>query len=381
MSIVTVGLVGTYPPTRCGIASFTESLDVALSRLSATETCVVRLVDPPTANAPALVTLDSTRAPQLLVNGDPSSTTEAAHMIDAACDAVIVQHEFGIYGGAEGADVLSLLSQISTPVILVLHTVLDRPSQLQRSIIEQAARLSDVVVVMSEGAENTLLNAYAVDDRRVRRIPHGTFAVPPRTTESDGRLRMLTWGLLGPGKGIEWAVMALSLLTERGVDAHYRIIGETHPKVREREGEQYRDMISRLAETLGVADRVMLINRYVNRDDLAREITEADLVVLPYDSRTQATSGVLAEALAARVPVVATSFPVAQEQIPHGHGWIVPHEDPVRLATALEQATRENARGGRRPWPSARHRASADWNDVALMYRRLVSHVTAKRTA
>lgn len=381
MSMATVGLVGTYPPTRCGIASFTESLDLALSRLPATETCVVRLVDDPPSTTAPLLARPGERAPQLLVNGDPCSTTAAARMIDATCDVVIVQHEFGIYGGEDGADLLSLLSQISVPVILVLHTVLASPTALQRSIIEQASRMSDLVVVMSDGAERTLLATYAIDRRRVRCIPHGTFPVPPRASAQEGRLRMLTWGLLGPGKGIEWAVMALSLALERDVDAHYRIIGQTHPKVLERDGEQYRGMILRLAATLGVDERVALIDRYVDRAELADEIAAADLVVLPYDSRSQATSGVLVEALAARVPVVATSFPVAQELVAEGSGWVVPHEDPVRLAEAFEQAARESQRGGRSVWAGARRRSSADWNDVAGMYRRLIGRLTAARTA
>lgn len=381
MTMASVGLVGTYPPTRCGIASFTESLDRALSELPATETRVVRLVDDPAVPVAAIGNGASIRLPHVLVNGDDDSMRAAARMIDATCNAVIVQHEFGIYGGPDGADLLNLLSQIRVPVILVLHTVLADPSDLQRSIIEQASRMASTVVVMSEGAERTLLGAYAVAEHTVSRIPHGVFPVPRRDAKRSSRLRMLTWGLLGPGKGIEWAVMALALAGERGVNAQYRVIGQTHPKVLEREGEQYRRMLLRLGRTLGVADRLAFVNRYLDRTELAEEIAEADLVVLPYDSRAQATSGVLAEALAARVPVVATRFPFAVEMIPRGRGWIVPQSDPVRLADAIEHAAHETAGGAAQPWPGAHRGPSADWRNVAAMYRRLVGRVTASQTA
>lgn len=376
-----IGLVGTYPPTRCGIASFTESLDDALRRERLVSTRVVRLVDDA---AEAVTPLTHTNTPgdlHNLVAGDSHSLQRAAEMLSATCDAVIVQHEFGIYAGDEGAEVLALLSKVQAPTILVLHSVLREPSHLQRAIIEQACRLASTVVVMCAQAEATLLENYVIDDRRVRRVPHGTFPVPDHSRGDSAEFRLVTWGLLGPGKGIEWALMAIALLDARAVSVRYRVIGQTHPKVWQREGEQYRLMLVRLSHSLGINDRVEFINSYLDRTELARQMSTSDLVVLPYDSTSQATSGVLAEALAARMPVVATRFPHAVEMVPHGRGWVVPHQDPLHLADAIEHAWHTVRDAQREPWPSARRAVSTSWTDVARMYLRLATRAAYRRTA
>lgn len=382
MTTITVGMVGTYPPTRCGIATFTQSLDQELRRMPRTDTRVIQLLEPHEPLPIARIG-DGAPAPQPLVNGDPASLQQAARRLNRECDAVIAQHEFGIYGGSDGAEILQLLSQLSIPIVLVLHTVLDDPSANQRAVIEQASAMAHNVVVMGENAENVLLSRYTIDSRRVRRIPHGVFTVPRIGAErhAESGLTMLTWGLLGPGKGIEWVIMAMALLQSDADVLRYRVLGQTHPKVLEREGEEYRRMLRRLSRDLGVADRVDFVDEYLARDELAHEIAEADLVVLPYDSRVQATSGVLVEALSARVPVIATRFPYAREMIPHGQGWLVPHQDPRGLADAVEQAMRASRQPARAPWPSRVRGVSTDWADVAEMYRRLVDRAVAVRTA
>lgn len=379
---MTVGLVGTYPPTRCGIATFTASLDEALRAIPGTATRVVRLIDP-LEDRDNEEPCSASSHLHHLVNGSPSSTRNAVRELERSCDGVIVQHEFGIYGGPDGSEVLDLLEQLTIPVTLVLHTVLTEPTDTQRDIIERASAHARHVVVMSKSAAATLSDHYRVDPTRVVVIPHGAFTrpTPDRGPRRGRRYTLLTWGLIGPGKGIEWAIMALALLRDTAPTLQYRIVGQTHPRVVRDSGEEYRRMLHRLTEDLQVVDQVHFVNRYLDRHDLSAELRRADLVVLPYDSRIQSTSGVLAETVAAAVPVVATGFPYARELVTPGRGWLVDQEDPRGLAEAIAAAMTREAAPTLPQWSTGQSEEPVDWPSVAHAYRRLAVSPAVARSA
>lgn len=323
----------TYPPTRCGIATFSESLADALTAQDGTRVDVVRLMD----------ALDVSRAAGAGVHSSVvlewgagrGTASRAARALEAA-DVAIVQHEYGIYPGIDGEDVLDVLRELAIPSILVLHTVLDAPTIRQREIVERAVALASRVVVMGLSARRLLLAEYDIDARDVVVIPHGVpdwQSVVP--SDVAHQRTMLTWGLIGPGKGIEWGIRALTDLADLDPPVRYEVLGATHPKVLAHEGEAYRDSLHSLAAELGVADRVVFDDRYLDRDALARRVAAADLVLLPYESGTQATSGVLAEAVGAGKPVVATGFPHALELLADGVGTVVAHRSSPAIAAAV----------------------------------------------
>jgi glycosyltransferase involved in cell wall biosynthesis len=193
------------------------------------------------------------------------------------------------------------------------------------------------VVTMTGTARDRLLIGYAVDASKVSVIAHGTADHSGAPVARSARPHLLTWGLLGPGKGIEWALRALALLQNLDPAPTYTVAGRTHPKVVERDGEAYRAGLHKLGAELGVAHDVDYQSAYQDADALGRLIRSADLVVLPYDSREQVTSGVLIEAVAAGIPVVATTFPHAVELLTDGPGLLVPHRDPRALAKAIRR--------------------------------------------
>ncbi|HET7724489.1 MAG TPA: glycosyltransferase [Propionibacteriaceae bacterium] len=330
------GLLSTYPPTQCGLATFTYALGDALDSLAGCSVFVVRSVEAPTA-------MSGEKVVRHLVAGDRLSQRRAADALNEA-DVAIVQHEYGIYGGPDGDELLTVLKQVDTPVIVVLHTVLARPTPRQREVLESVCSSADAVVVMSHAARTRLAHAYRVDASKVSVIPHGVSPTIARHSGLPRRHRILTWGLLGPGKGIEWGVEALARLKDLDPDPEYLVAGETHPKVVESQGESYREGLAELASDLGVRHLLRFDAAYRPTAALPSLIGSASVVLLPYDNDEQVTSGVLIEAVAAGRPVVATRFPHAVELLEGGAGITVPHRDPEAMADAIRRILTEPRR-------------------------------------
>jgi glycosyltransferase involved in cell wall biosynthesis len=375
------GFVSTFPPTQCGLATFTASLRNALldgtpRESVADEGWVVRLMEEPESRS---VDGDDGRDGSVtqLVMKDPASLRRAAQRLNQ-CTAVILQHEYGVYGGPDGDEVLALLDQIDVPCVVVLHTVLVEPTTNQRRILQAVAAKADAVVTMTKTAFDRLASGYTVDMNRVEIIAHGAPDLRPTGTAFEpgsGRQTILSWGLLGPGKGIEWAIDAMSLLGDLDPAPTYVIAGQTHPKVLLHEGESYREGLLAQVHRLGLGDRVVFDDRYRSAEQLAALIDEADIVLLPYDSTDQVTSGVLIEAVAAAKPVVATRFPHARELLDAGAGLTVAHRDPVAIARALRSVMTEGNLAATMASVAAAAAPGLLWPAIADQYRTLVSRL------
>ncbi|MFI7599310.1 glycosyltransferase [Actinoplanes sp. NPDC049681] len=372
----TYGFLSTYPPTQCGLATFNAALASHLTG-GAPGSGVVRLLSADAAGGG----LEVDRAAPRVVH---TWHTDAAGGWGAAANALnrfdvaVVQHEYGIYPGIDGDEVLPLLHALKVPTIVVLHTVLSTPSRTQRSVLERIVAAADAVVTMTDTARHRLTAGYRVDPRKVTVIPHGAGSHSSAPRETLEVPHLLTWGLLGPGKGIEWALRALALLGDMDPAPVYTVAGRTHPKVLEQHGDAYRESLKALADELGVARHLRWEDVYLDQAALSRLIRSADVVVLPYDSTEQVTSGVLIEAVGAGVPVVATEFPHAVELLADGPGLLVPHQDPEamaagirRLLDAPDAASRLTGLTG---GPTLR------WPAVAARYQSLAARLLADRT-
>jgi glycosyltransferase involved in cell wall biosynthesis len=329
------GFLSSHPPTQCGLATFNLALAAHLApRLPVAR--VVRVLLTPDQHAPPSDVVHTWRAG----TGEPGWQAAAAALNHF--DVAIIQHEYGIYPGPAGADLLKVLRGLRVPVIVVLHTVLSNPDARQRLLLEEIVAAADAIVTMTDTARKRLLSGYVADSAKVHVIPHGTADLTRRTSrrsavDPDRRPRLLTWGLLGPGKGLEWAIQALARLQDLHPAPTYTIAGRTHPNVLAHQGERYREGLRRLSVDLAISSSVRFDPVFHDTAALGRLIHSADVVVLPYDSREQVTSGVLIEAVAAGVPVVATRFPHAVELLARGAGLLVDHEDPQMLAGAIRR--------------------------------------------
>ncbi len=329
----TYGFLSTHPPTQCGLATFNSALATHLTAGGAPGG-VVRVIAGADDNRPEPGVVHTWW------------TTGSAGWRGAASalngfDVAIVQHEYGIYPGPDGQDVLPLLRWLTVPSIVVLHTVLSSPTARQKSLLEQIVAAADAVVTMTDTARNRLVAGYTVDAGKVTVIPHGAADHVSAPAGPHQRPHLLTWGLLGPGKGIEWALRAFALLQDLQPSPTYTIAGRTHPKVLRLHGEAYRAGLHLLGAQLGISTGVHYDSVYRDDAALSRLIRSADVILLPYDSREQVTSGVLIEAVAAGVPVVATPFPHAVEVLTGGPGLVVPHQNPKAMARAVRRILTE----------------------------------------
>ena len=373
-SVGSFGMLSTFPPTPCGIATFAAALSAGLIANGAAVD-VVRCGNAQDLEDPLVVA----------ALGD-GSRAQRALCVDAlnATDVAIVQHEYGIFDGPDGNDVLGLMEELVVPIVLVAHTVVRSPSAGQRSVLERACALADTVVVMTATARERLLAGFCVDADKVIVIPHGA-ATPPASVTIDSlraspvvgadsrtdrtyRPRLLTWGLLGPGKGIEWAIDAFAQLDDLDPAPTYVIAGATHPKVRERTGEAYREMLIDRAQRSGCGSRISFDDSYRDLGSLTDLIRSADLVVLPYDSADQVTSGVLVDAVAAGRPVVSTGFPHAIELLESGAGIVVPQRDPAALAAAIRSVLNDPDRAAAMAAEARRLAPDLSWPAVAARY-------------
>jgi glycosyltransferase involved in cell wall biosynthesis len=323
------GFVSTHPPTQCGLATFNSALMAQFANAGA-RTGIVRVVagdEGSTADARVVHTWCA----------DDTDGWQASAKALNAFDVVVVQHEYGIYPGADGDEVVSLLHQLDVPSIDILHTELATPTKRQKTVLEEVVREAHAVVTMTSTARDRLFAGYAVDPHKVSVIPHGAGDHTGASVDKGPRPHLLTWGLLGPGKGIEWALRAMARLSDLHPRPLYTVAGKTHPRVLERHGEEYRTSLHHLTELLCIADSVRFDATYLDDASLSRLIRSADVVVLPYDSREQVTSGVLIEAMAAGIPVVATPFPHAVEVLTDGPGLLVPHGDAKAMSTAIRE--------------------------------------------
>ena len=385
---ITVGLVSSYPPRRCGIASFAADLAAAMRRAAPALRVAVVAVDPAwepwqrqapfAGGVQALMAIDADRRDQY---------REAAHWLaEHGCRVVCLQHEYGLFGGPHGSYVLELVDQLPVPLVTTLHTVLRHPVPQQRAILRELARRSRVVVAQARSALELLVRLYEVDARRVVVIPHGTPAFTRWPAESakaalglSGRPVLLTYGLIGPGKGIEQALAAVREVAARYPQVVYLVAGQTHPNVRKWMGESYREHLARLAQQLGVGANVRFIDRYLELAELEQLLAAADVYVTPYPNEEQVVSGTLSYALAAGKAVVSTPFRHAREVLSGGRGLLCRFDDPSSMAREILRLL-DNPELRR----VLEHRAyafgqSLSWDIVGARYARLLGWVASEQ--
>lgn len=383
-AIPQVAIVGSYVPRRCGIATFTHDLYGALEHSTPRISCRAIAVTDETG---AYCYPEEVRGQ--IEQRESASYAAAAEYLNASnIDAVILQHEFGIYGGPAGAHIIEFLRRLRPPLISTLHTVLDTPDNNQRRVMDELIRHSARLVVMAEKGRQMLENVYAAPPHKIAVVPHGIpdhvlgdSNAAKRDLGFKGRTLAMTFGLLSPGKGIETMIAALPQLVYANPELVYAVVGATHPQLRATEGEQYRNSLRRLAAGLGVGEHLHFVDRYLDLPDLMDLLAACDVYVTPYLNEAQICSGTLAYAVGLGKPVVSTPYWHAQELLAERRGLLVPFGQPEAMADAVGHFLADP--GLRR---EAERRAFAlgrtmTWSAVARRYRTIMSDVIAGRFA
>jgi glycosyltransferase involved in cell wall biosynthesis len=360
-----IAMLSTFPPTQCGIATFTQSLASAMAQ--GNDVNIIRLNPDEYSKFNSSVIHEHASLDDLILTG---------HVMNSH-DVAIIQHEFGIYGGRDGEDLLQILGALRIPAVTVLHTVINAPTLNQRRVMQGIINSSNLLVTMTEIARRNLIRNYDVKPERVRVIAHGSPDLRTALSLNAGHRnpRFLTWGLISEGKGIEWGIDALALLKDMDPMPEYVVAGRTHPKVLERDGEAYRNNLIRRAASLGVLGQLTFVDSYLTPEQLAALVSTSDAILLPYDSREQVTSGVLVEALVAGGPVIATRFPHAVEVLTGGAGLLVNHEDPEDIASALRMAITNPRVSESLKMGASEISHSYLWNSVGGAYSELVEEL------
>jgi glycosyltransferase involved in cell wall biosynthesis len=377
-----IAFIGNYLPRQCGIATFTTDLCNAIAaEYGSGRLFAIPVNDPDSSyEYPERVRLE-------LEQEDCASYERAADFLNFnGNDLVCLQHEYGIFGGPAGSHVLALLRKLKMPLVTTLHTVLKEPDRQQRVVLDEIAQLSDRLIVMSEHAADLLRDVYGVPDEKIDLIAHGVPDLPftdPNYFKdlfgTQGKAVLLTFGLLSPNKGIENVIRALPAILASHPKLVYIVSGATHPHVRRRDGESYREELQRLAAELGVAQHVIFNNRFVSAEELVEHVGAADIYITPYRQEAQVVSGTLAIALSAGKAIISTPYWYAREFLAYGRGVIVPFDDPGAIAEATVRLLDDDALRHTMRKKAYLHARGTTWPRTAQAYMASFQRARAER--
>ena len=375
---VKVSFISTYPPRKCGIATFCADLLNSMRMVYGGtdgngEENNFEVVALNNGNESynygqevAFHVRDQLR----------SDYQRAADFINhSPIDAVSIQHEYGIFGGEDGNYINYLLASLKKPAITTLHTVLEEPSSGQRQTLMRICEQSVSIVVMAKAAQEILTRVYRVPEEKILLIPHGAPDVPFLDSsyykdqfQAEGRKVLLTFGLLGPSKGLEYSIEAMKKVVEVHPDALYIVLGATHPEIKRRYGEEYRYSLEKMVHDYSLEGNVAFYNQYVSLERLVQFLVATDIYITPYLSREQITSGTLAYALACGKAIISTPYIYAEELLAEERGCLVPFRDSDQLAEAIIQLLSDEDGRNRMRKASYQYGRQMIWKEVGRNY-------------
>jgi polysaccharide biosynthesis protein PslF len=375
-----VAYLSTYPPRACGIATFTKDLVDSVEKLSIFKPPVLIAIN----NTEQSYDYDK-RVKWQINPAEAESYSEVADQINTSdVDVINVQHEFGLFGGDHGENILRFLEEIDKPVVTTLHTVQEELDSQALAVLKKVVSKSTAVVVIAKVAFNILEKLNIVPKNKMV-IPHGCpeikFISSNKAKDSlglNGRFVLTTFGLLSNGKGIEYAIQALPKVIEKEPRLAYLVIGETHPQVRKNEGECYRKKLIRLVKDLGLEKHVQFHNRFLSKRELIKYLQATDIYITPYLSASQISSGTLTYAMGAGSAVISTPYLHAKENLADNRGIFCQFRNSSSIAECMEKLLDDQVRGAmkRKNYDYSRN---FTWANVAMQYAKLFDQVSMPR--
>lgn len=377
-----IAYVGTYPPKECGIATFT--LDVVNSTDLSGWRSIVFAVDDAAPSEPH----PDSKVVYTIEKENRADYARAAKLLDKHKVSLLsIQHEYGIFGGDHGEYILDLVRAVTMPVAVTLHTVLPTPSEPQRRILKEMEKHVACFVVMAHKAVELLEDVYGIAPSKIRFIPHGAPNAPFHAESAakvklglEGRRVLSTFGLISPNKGIEDAIAAMPDIVKREPAATYLILGQTHPVVKRKEGEWYRESLMKQVEDLGLTQNVKFVDKYLTLQELIDYLLATDIYITPYYANPhQITSGTLAYAMVTGKVIVSTPYLYAEELLAEGRGFLYPFRDSAVLSEIIGRLLTDDGL-----YEETRRRAydygrSMTWQAVGIQYTKLFTEMLNER--
>lgn len=336
---MTILNLGTFPPKQCGIATFSMDLCNSL-RQQGNKVKIMAVSDNNyDYHYPREVVFQ-------LKQNHKQDYIKAANYINSTrnIDLLIIQHEYGIYGGRDGELILEMVKRLHKPYVLVTHTVLPHPEKHQKEILNQLCQRAAGIICMTRKSADLLTDLYESPPELVKVFAHGVpqFKIHEQSLLKEkyglqGRDIISTFGLIGPGKGLELGIKALTRVVERHPQVTYLILGQTHPMLQKSEGESYRNMLEGLVADLDLSGNVMFVNKYLNDEELGEYLYMSDIYLSPYPNRDQAVSGTMAFAMGCGRAIVSTSYAYAQEVLSSGRGLLANEANPEEISQLIIQ--------------------------------------------
>ncbi|HWP30354.1 MAG TPA: glycosyltransferase family 4 protein [Fimbriimonadales bacterium] len=376
-----LAVVSTYVPRHCGIATFARDLVHAyysVPKIRAKHGPIVAAISDHFGefHYPKEV------AYEIRKEVADDYRVAAEFLSRSHADVISIQHEYGIYGGADGELILELAHALRKPYTVTLHTVLSKPTPNQRRVLQELCDAATIVVTISKGAIPLLKDIYNIEVEKIVHIPHGAPDLPftdpayyQETLGLTGRWVLMTFGHLGPSKGIEMALHALAKLVKDIPDVTYLIVGATHPELLKREGEKYRESLIKLVEELNLQDHVQFVNRYLDDEELKQYIQGADIYISPYPGEEQISSGPLTYAVAAGKAIISTPYVAAKEMLSDNRGILTPFNDPDALAENLKTLIQDQLRRVRMRKAAYKYGRTLTWANIGKAYAALVNQI------
>lgn len=374
-----IGFLSTYPPRECGIATFTQDLIHGLDKN-------VLMQKPKVIAVSNNGYCYSGRVVMEILQHDRESYIRTAQAVGSSnIELLVIEHEYGIFGGEAGEYILDFVGNLRIPFITTLHTVLPNPSEKQRLILSRLGEKSEKVVTMARNTKPILEKIYGIPASKIEVIHHG---VPHRILDSrenlkekhglSGRSVVSTFGLIGPGKGLEYGIEAISRVAKTHKDVIYLILGQTHPSIKKESGESYREMLIKLVDRLGAAEHVRFVDKYLTKDEIINYLQLTDIYMTPYLGKDQAVSGTLAYAVGYGRVIVSTPYSYAREMLSEGRGLLADFNDAGSLAEQIRYVLEHPEEKKRMEDRTLELGKTMSWSHVADQYAKLFSDLLKK---
>ena len=375
--------LSTYGPRLCGLATFNKNLlnAISINNDKNDESIVIALNDSDSLNQ-----YDYPDEVKFVIRQENQKDyIRAANYVNTSlAEAIIVEHEYGIFGGQSGVYILPFVARLKKPLIVVCHTVLKQPDHMQLTIMREIARYASKVVVMSKKAVELLETVYGISKDNIQVIEHG---VPDFEVNSFNRIKssaqfkdkkiLLTFGLIGRSKGLETVIKALPAIVEKHPDVVYVVLGNTHPTILKNVGEEYRDSLKKLSRKLNVEDHLVFLNKFVTEEELLQYLTGCDVYVTPYLNEEQITSGTLSYAVGAGAAVVSTPYWHASELLSEDRGVLFNFKDSAGLAESINELLENDDKISKLKSNAFKYGLNLRWSKIGFNYLQMLESIVS----